>query len=288
MIYATFHKGRALLTGERISPALVFNCGQAFRFDPFADGYLGVACGRVLFTRETNAGLELSPVTPGEYATVWAHYFDAALDYPVLEAEFARDPLLASALPCCRGMRLLNQPLFETLISFIISANNNVSRIKGIINKLCLLAGRPLSFCGLTLYDFPSPAALASLSEEQLTACGCGYRAKYIQKTARMVADGFPLESLVQMDYAAAREVLMKFPGVGSKVADCVLLFACGKKDAFPEDVWIHRVLCTQYGFCAKNHAQLREFVLRRFGAYGGIAQQYLFHCARTHKSVVK
>lgn len=281
----TFAENQALIADLSMEPSVVFHCGQNFRFYPFQNGYRGVALGRELFIEKRGTDLALYPVTPEEFHALWRHYFDLDLDYAALEAAFLKDPVLAKALPSCRGMRLFNQDPFETIISFIISANNNEKRIRGIVDRICTLAGHPIkSVFGDTLYAFPTPEALASLGEARLRELGAGYRAAYIANAAKKIADGFDLAAVAQLKDTEARKRLMELDGVGPKVADCILLFAYNRKAAFPKDVWIRRVLAELYGLEAKTDAVLEAFVQKQFGAYGGIAQQYLFHYARQSK----
>jgi N-glycosylase/DNA lyase len=171
---------------------------------------------------------------------------------------------------------MLNQEPFETLISFIISANNNIGRIRGIIDRLCRLYGEPFGCVGGARYAFPTPERLAALEADDFFGCGCGYRAPYLRETSRAVADGFDLEGLRELPYEQAKKQLVRLKGVGPKVADCVLLFSLGKTDAFPADVWIKRVMKKLYGF-EGNDKQIYEFARERFGECAGIAQQSCF-----------
>ena len=175
---------------------------------------------------------------------------------------------------------MLNQQPFELLISAIVSANNNLKRIKSIVEKICAACGEPFLAEGRRFYRFPVPERLAALTEEELLDCGCGYRAPYILASARAVADGFDLEKVGMLPYGQAKAELCRLPGVGPKVADCILLFSLRKTDAFPADVWIKRVMERLYGFTG-NDKQLYAFAREKFGPYAGIAQQYLFYYAR-------
>ncbi len=287
MINTVFKDGGVLLTGECIKPSVVFECGQCFRFDADSEGvYTGVAHAHALKVRERDGGLFLYPVTQAEFDAIWRDYFDLSASYADIERGFESDATLAGTVECARGMRLLNQERFETLISFIVSANNNIGRIKKIIVALCERAGESFSCEGREYFAFPTPEAIAALSEEELYACGAGYRAPYIIETARAVADGFDLDSLCGEDYADAKKRLCSLKGVGPKVADCVLLFSCMKRSAFPVDVWMGRVLERMYGFVPKNDREATAFAREHFGEYAGIAQQYLFHYARTNRLI--
>lgn len=270
----------AVLTGEQMDPALIFNCGQAFRFEQEETGaYRGIAYGKQIWCRKTPNGMELFPVTPEEMEAIWKGYFDLDFCYPPEDARFSSDAVLREAAQCCAGLRILRQEPFETLITFILSANNNIARIRGIIQKLCALAGEQIA---PGCFAFPTPQALAGQSEEALRACGAGYRARYVLGTARKVAEGYDLEQFYRMDYAAARAELCTLSGVGPKVADCILLFAYQKREAFPADVWIRRMLEELYGFTPKSDKEILQFASEHFGGYGGLAQQYLFHYMRT------
>jgi N-glycosylase/DNA lyase len=280
MIEITWKDGGAVLAGEQMEPSLIFNCGQAFRFEEQEAGvYRGIAYGRQIWCRKTKNGMELFPVTPEEMEKIWKGYFDLDFCYPPEDARFSSDAVLREAAQCCAGLRILRQEPFETIITFILSANNNIARIRGIVKKLCELAGEPIA---PGCFAFPAPQALAGQSEEALRACGAGYRARYVLKTARKVAEGYDLERFYGMEYAAARAELCELNGVGPKVADCILLFAYQKREAFPADVWIRRMLGELYGFAPKNDKEILQFASEHFGEYGGLAQQYLFHYMRT------
>lgn len=276
----TYENGAALVQTGCFEPRHIFENGQSFRFLPCGENaYEGVAYGRYLRVEKAGTGVRLYPCTPQDFETVWKHYFDLERDYAALFAD-CEDEALRQGILYGYGLRVLNQQPFETLVSFIVSANNNVKRIRGILGQICKLCGEPFSFEGKTWYRFPNPASLSNLSEKDLAGCGSGYRAPYIKGAAHMVAKGFPLDALRHMEYSAAKKELRKLPGVGPKVADCVLLFSLGFSDAFPADVWIKRVMNGHYGFSG-NDKQIYEFARERFGPYAGIAQQYLFFWQR-------
>lgn len=277
----------AYLIGEPMDPAVIFRCGQAFRFsyDSQMGAYGGIAHKRQIWCRKLENGMEIFPVTPEQIEEIWWDYFDLGFCYPPKEMVSGHDAVLLKAIECCRGLRILRQEPFETIVAFILSANNNIARIRGIIEKLCALAGEQIA---PGAFAFPEPRDLAALQEEQLLACGAGYRAKYVLLTARKIAGGYDLQRFFHMDYPSARKELCEFPGVGPKVADCILLFAYQKREAFPADVWIRRMLCELYGFEAKSDRQIMEFAARHFGVYGGIAQQYLFHYMRKERGKLR
>jgi len=257
-------------------------CGQAFRWKPQGRGFHGVAMGHVVYAEQNGQDLTLTGV-PQSATEDFIRYFDLERDYGAIQASYINDPFLTEGIYYAQGLRVMRQPYFETLISFIISANNNVGRISRIIDIICEKYGEPLNGG----YDFPTPEKLAALSSDELKACGTGYRADYIIKTAKMICDGFELDAVAKMPYEQARQVMTALPGVGLKVADCVALYGMGFLQAFPLDVWMRRVICGVYQYSGKNDNKLREFVDTTFGEYAGIAQQYLFNYARHHKEVV-
>ncbi len=252
------------------------DCGQAFRWEECEDGcWQGIAHGRYLKIALQNGVLTLFDTNVEEFNSVWCRYFDLERDYCEIVAQFSKDNTLNKASKFASGIRVLRQEPWETLCSFIISQNNNIPRIKGIINRLCESFGQPL---GEGRYSFPSAKVIASLSLEDLAPLRSGFRAKYILDAAKKVASGeIELEKISQMDSDTARAELTKIYGVGEKVADCTLLFGMGHIDALPKDVWIKRVLSTVY------KGGLPDYVL----PYAGIAQQYLFHYARMNKGEI-
>ena len=197
-----------------------------------------------------------------------------------VETKLAADPVLARVLPSTRGIAILAQDPWEVLVSFIISANNNIPKICRSIDRLARALGRPL---GNGTYAFPTPDRLAGAHPRTLAACLLGYRAPYVRAAARLVADGrVRLDALSRLPRDEARECLLEIPGVGEKVADCVLLFGLGQLAAFPIDVWVQRAVERLYfrGRRRRPH-EIRSFAEARFGALAGVAQQHLFCYAR-------
>ncbi|MBO4848264.1 MAG: DNA-3-methyladenine glycosylase 2 family protein [Clostridia bacterium] len=255
-------------------------CGQAFRWRPFGGGMLGVVRGEpALLVREDRA-VRVVGASPAS-AAMWAHYLDIGRDYGAIERAVAADARLARCFPEAHGIRVFNQEPFEALISFIISQNNNIKRISGIIERLCAKCGEPVSFMGETLYAFPGPEAIAALTAEELAALGTGYRAPFIKAAAERILEGFDLERLRDMGLDEARAELRSFTGIGPKVADCILLFSLGHADAFPVDVWIDRAMKAL--FFEGNRVKKAELydAVSSLGEYSGIIQQYIFQYAR-------
>ena len=177
------------------------------------------------------------------------------------------------------GMRILNQDLWETVASFILSQNNNVPRIRGIIRRLSERFGEKLTFAGYVDYSFPSPEALAATTEAELLACGVGYRANYLRAAAAAVVTGeLALTAVKELPYLEAKRELMRRKGIGEKVADCICLFSLGHLAALPIDVWIKRIFETLYFRRRATYPEIREFAHVYFGDNVGYAQQYLFH----------
>lgn len=209
-------------------------------------------------------------------------YLDLDRNYADLLANACHLPQAEQAMRLLSGLRILRQDAWEALLAFLCSANNNVSRIRSLVLCLCRDYGTHILRDGREYCGLPNAKTLAKVSEGELREKKFGYRAAYIVKSARMVADGYPISDAAHLPYAQARELLMKLPGVGGKVADCTLLFGCGHNEAFPVDVWVERLLRSWCGINAKNREEAARMARERFGASAGILQQYLFHCART------
>jgi len=210
------------------------------------------------------------------------NYLDLDRDYEALFREYELIPAAARALAAFPGLRVLRQPPWEALISFILSANNNVRRIRSLVLALSKAFGREVD----GLFALPEPEALAAASEGELRALGVGYRAPFLIDTAKAVADGFPLNELSGMRYEEAHRRLTSLKGVGDKVADCVLLFGCGHWDAFPVDVWVERLMKSWFGETG-TRKKLAAAARERFGEHGGILQQFLFHAVRVGEITV-
>jgi N-glycosylase/DNA lyase len=241
---------------DNIDLDTTFNCGQCFRWHETADG---VYSNGEIQVRQAKNGIILHNVEKSDIP-YWENYFCADEDYGVFIERFSQDSTLREACAFAPGIRVLRQDAFETLISFIISQNNNIKRITGIINKICHNG------------SFPVPCELLSMD---LTAIGAGYRARYILDAAKKVNSGeINLDEIAKMPYNEAKARLLKIIGVGDKVADCVLLFGFHQTRAFPKDVWIKRAIAKYYP------DGLPGFIT----GYEGIAQQFLFHYIKNKK----
>lgn len=255
-------------------------CGQSFRWKKDGDGFVAPTLGRVVRVCQNDCDISIYPCKKGEEKD-WLAYFDLDRDYAAIEKRLSVDEQLSMCIGSASGIRVFAQEPFETLITFIISANNNIGRIAGIVERLCALCGEKAEFDGKEYYLFPKPESIAALEESELVRIGSGYRAPYIKKSAAIIAGGYQLEKLRDMPLDIARKELLKFPGVGPKVADCVLLFGLGHTDAFPVDVWIGRAMSEIYFDGESPKKKQLEAAIRALGSESGIVQQYIFHYAR-------
>lgn len=264
--------GGVLVSGSDIDLYKTFDCGQCFRFEAEGDGaFKGVAFGRAFDIRaEGSDGFFVADMTKEEFDGRYAAFFDLERDYEGIRKDLLRLGVIPAAIENGRGIHILRQDFWETLCSFIISQNNNIPRIKKIIASLCALLGDEI---GEGVYAFPSPEKVASAGEAGLAPIRAGFRARYICDAAEKVASGALCEkTLCSAGLDLAVEALCTVKGVGPKVAGCVALFSLGYMEAFPVDVWIKRVLGKYYA---------ADFDYKSFGAYAGLAQQYLFYNER-------
>lgn len=249
--------------------------GQCFRLNPNREGdYTLVALGRVLRLRETADGCELD-CSSADFDALWRGYFDFERDYAAIRASVdPDDAFLNRACDFGRGIRMLRQEPWEMLISFILSQQKNIPAIKRCVEVLCSRYGEPIENAGDSLFSFPSAGRLAALDERCLLDCSLGYRAKYVSAAARLVASGaLNLTKIATLPDDALMEALLAVPGVGEKVANCVLLFGYHRLGRFPRDVWINRVIENEYGGL---------FPLARYPDTAGALQQYIFYYARS------
>lgn len=266
-----------------------FDCGQCFRFNPDPNGgYVGTAYGKTVRVTQNGNAITLHNTSKSDFDSIWRNFFDLDRDYAAIKRELTKnsDTVMQNAVDYGGGIRILRQDLWETVISFIISASNNIPRIKKIIELLCTNFGTAHIYEGNTYYSFPDAGTIASLAPQDLDVIRAGFRAKYIYACAKSVTDGeFDLEALFAMSTPNAKSELMKLNGIGNKVADCILLFALNRFDSFPVDVWIKRIV--EYCYFDNQPQQIpviSEFANAKFGELGGIAQQYLFYYARSLK----
>lgn len=251
--------------------AQTLDCGQAFRWRECPDGsYEGTACGVGAVLTMDGSSLKIECVGE-ENEDDWRHYLDLDFPYAQVREELSkRHTVLKEAAEYASGIRILNQEPWETLCSFIISQNNNIRRIKGIVERLCGMFGERKD--GVCL--FPTPEELAGRRISEISEARAGFRTKYILDAARKVASGeVDLSSIAEMPVYDARHTLMKISGVGPKVAECALLYGFHRLECFPMDVWMKRAMAELFPGMAPAD----------FGEYAGIAQQYIFHYSRMH-----
>lgn len=250
--------------------AQTLDCGQAFRWTKdLNDCWNGIVADKVLKIKQDNNGLLFYNTSQKDFENFWRDYFDLDRDYGKIIKDISCHPILKEATDMCGGIRILKQQPFETLCSFIISQNNNIPRIKGIIDRLCQNFGKEIN----GHYTFPDAITLSKLSLEDLAPLRSGFRAKYILDAAQKCANGeIDFDKIHTLPLDDARAELMKIKGVGPKVADCTLLFGFYKTDAFPQDVWIKRAMLKLFD------GKLPDCALEN----AGIVQQYIFHYART------
>ena len=251
--------------------------GQCFRIREAAPGVFALqAKGRYLEIHEEEDGDFTFSCTPEEFEREWYTYFDLAVDYrSYTDIVPASDHYMKEAVFFSQGMKILRQDPWEMLVSFLISQNKNIPGIAGCVEKLCAAFGEPFMTEAGLRYAFPVPDAIARGSDEGLCACSLGYRASYIKSAAEMVAGGIlNLASLQNEDDRTLSEALLTVPGVGPKVAACVMLFGFHRLDAFPKDVWIKRIIENEYG---------GAFPESSYPGSVGVLQQYLFYYARKH-----
>lgn len=275
-----------------------FECGQCFRWRALSEdnsSYVGIAGGHIAVIdfdeKEKHLHItELGKETkPDDAVSFWPSYLDLDRDYAKIKRRLSRgDDAMKTAIASGKGIRILKQDLWETIVSFIISQNNNIPRIKGCIEKLASLYGEPIELAGteknkeeemaileragLAPFSLPTSKVLSGLKEDDLAPVKLGYRARYLIETAKYIEEnGLPKDM----------EELSLLCGVGPKVANCISLFGLGKMDSFPIDVWVKRVMNRMYGFSESDMAGMQAFAEERFGELGGFAQQYLFYYIR-------
>jgi len=267
---------------QQFSLDQTLGCGQVFRWDRTADGWwYGVIGERVIRIRQVGVRLTFE----GAPASFITRYFSLDVDLLPILASIDRDPFIHTALSRCTGLRLIRQPKWECLVSYICSTNSNIPTIRRRISSIAKQFGKAIEFEGNTYYTFPGPSSI-SCGEHILPDCKLGYRTPYIFDTSCEITNLKKWEAAISaLSFEDARRELMKLKGVGPKAADCVLLFAFQKYEAFPVDVWIHRIMQQNYlpdlsagpHLTAREYDAVRRFAREHFGEYCGYAQEYLY-----------
>ena len=266
----------------------ILECGQCFHFDKLDEEvYEVVAFGRAVKMEQTDKVLRIYGSSMEDYEGIWKLYLDMDNDYGLIKQSVIKaDGALKTAVDEKSGIRILNQDFFETLISFIVSQNKSIPQIKQCVKNISHRFGdEVIGYNGEAFYVFPDVQRLHDATEEELRECKVGFRAPYIKNATEAVYSGaVTKEKLDELDIAQARELLMTIKGVGEKVANCVLLFGLGRREAFPVDVWMKRIMEQMY-FDGKDTKKqdIEAFAVNKFGDLGGYAQQYLFDLSLIH-----
>ena len=267
----------------------IFECGQCFRWNKQEDGsYTGVFRRNVLNVKSKNNQIIISGICQEDIEKVCMDYFDLNRNYEEIKSKLSKvDNYMQESIKYGAGIRILNQDLWEMIISFIISANNNIPRIKKIIEKMSKEYGTEIEFRNQTYYTFPTTEQLSRANIQDLRKLGLGFRDKYIYETTKIIKEGkIDLVELQEKDTTSARKELLTLAGVGPKVADCILLFSTLKRfDVFPIDVWVRRVMNDLYIHNEVEEKvskkEIKKLAKEKFGDLEGIAQQYLFYWKR-------
>jgi N-glycosylase/DNA lyase len=272
-------------------------CGQTFRWYKQGEWWYGVVGEEVCKIRQNGKTLEFESVK----ASLVKEYFRLDDDLPKIFSLINRDKIIGAAISEFRGLRIIRQKPWECLISYICAQYKSISAIKSMLSNLSRKFGEQTHLEKRSFYTLPKPAKLAKAELNELAACGLGYRAKYVSETAKLICErAFDLESLKKKAYEKAKEELMDLPGVGPKVADCILLFSLEKLEAFPIDVWMRRVVLRYYSrhlpgefikrilshesVNSSDYMKLSSFGREYFGRYAGYAQEYLYHHERMQR----
>lgn len=278
----------------------IFECGQIFRFEEISENnFIVIAFGKLIEIKEDGNNVIIYNTTKEEFDDIWLNYFDLNRDYSNIKEELSKDVLLKQSIEFGYGVRVLNQDSFEMLLSFIISARNNIPSIKKTVNKISAKWGKEISYKGKTYHAFPSIYEIKDATLEEIQETGASFRSKYIVDTIKNVYNSINKETTLNganlyrkynLDYIKelsddeCHGALQEFKGVGSKVADCIMLFSMKKTSAFPVDVWVKRAMIHFYGAEDSSLNKIRIFGRNKFGKLAGFAQQYLFYYARENK----
>lgn len=272
---------------KHFDPVHTFECGQCFRWKRTGDNtWFGVVKDLAVNLEWDGKNLIFHDTMEEDFLRIWYPYFDLDRDYGEIKSRLQKDdPVMKEAIAFGHGIRLLRQEFQETVISFLISQNNGIPRIRKIIESLAQHFGEPIN-CGIPdIKTFPTCKRLAGTSLDELKIIRAGYRDKYIQKAAQQICSGeVNMDILKNGDITQSRAEMKKLFGVGDKVADCVLLFSGIRYDIFPVDRWVRRVMAELYLGHEASNEEVNAFAAEKFGALAGFAQQYLFYYAREKK----
>jgi N-glycosylase/DNA lyase len=276
-------------------------CGQLFRWQKLDDWWYGVVADHVVKIKQSGERLIFQVFPETQNQKFIENYLRLDDNLPSILSQISKDEHMRKAINLFCGLRIVRQEPWECLISYICATYKSIPAIKKMVNSISRCFGKKLTLDGYDFYTFPKPSILAQACPKEMRSCGLGFRAERVLETARLIDSGeFSLESLRSMEYGAARRELLGLPGVGPKVADCVLLFSLEKLEAFPIDVWMKRAATTIYAshfdssfikrvaskssLTPKEYKTIGSFGREYFGRYAGYAQEYLFHFLRTQQ----
>ena len=270
-----------IFDSEYFNPQSVLECGQIFRFVPFKKGYLVFTTDKACYLYSEN-GKTIVEFENAEDTSYFYNYFDLFNDYGeiVKKAQSFNVASLSQAIEFGKGIRILRQNEAETFISFIISQNNFIPRIKSIIERICQNLGDKKTFMDYEYYTFPSLKKLAEKDEDFYFGLGAGYRAKFLSVSSKRLLNT-DISELKNLNSVDLKKELKTFLGVSDKVADCVMLFGFNRTDSFPVDTWLEKVYRDEFNGKEKNRKKITEYFTDLFGKYSGYIQQYLFYCKR-------
>ena len=280
----SFEEDRVILKAPKDFSLLhIFDCGQCFRFNREENGhFIGVAFNKVVELYEENGDIIILNLTKEEFLENWVSFLDLERDYGEIKSFLSKDSAVKEAIKYGDGIRILKQEFFECLISFIISQQNNIPKIKKAVEGFCELFGEKTEYKGKIYYTFPDVNKVKDIKITDLAPLKIGYRDKYIIDAVNLVSNGeISYEILEKLPYDEAKKELLKIKGVGEKVADCVLLFSLLKSEAFPVDTWIKKAMESLYNLSKKD---IQSYTEVNFGKYSGFAQQYIFYYIRNKK----
>ena len=277
------------------------DCGQLFRWKKHGDWWYGVVADNVIKIKQSSDGLSVNVFPETKNRQYIERYLRLDDNLPAIFSQINKDPHIDQAINRFCGLRLVRQQPWECLVSYICATYKGIPAIKTMIQNISRCFGNKITYDGTDFYTFPKPDELAKVTSESLRGCGLGFRAKRVLETAKLVNSGqLSLDRLKHISYQDAKQELLKLPGVGHKVADCVLLFSLEKLEAFPIDVWMKRAATRLYadhfdsGFIQrisnkasltpKEYNTIGSFAREYFGNHAGYAQEYLFHYLRTQK----
>jgi N-glycosylase/DNA lyase len=253
------------------------SCGQVFRWKKLDDGFwYGVIGKRVVKIRQDSDFLFFASNNNKYINTIIKQYFNLNVNYKAIIKSISKAPKIRKMITSSYGLRILKQDPWECLISYIISINKNIPAINCLIENICQKYGHRIDFEGMSFYTFPTPDELKHLKTHHIRACSVGFRDRYIKDAIdKVYSKKIDLKKLAKLSYPEAKAELIKIVGVGSKVADCILLFAYNKYEAFPVDVWIKRAMKKLYGI--KKDNDILPFASKHFGKFAGYAQEFIY-----------